>query len=78
MLDYTGGRGGYPPVSFLNIWRARKCGMRGMTVKTISMAQIQLKGHGIFLLEAYTPGQLLLKTGGSSSEALMMSEEILR
>ncbi len=37
-----------------------------------------LRRGGVFVLEAYTPAQLLLKTGGPPSEEMMMSLALLR
>lgn len=37
-----------------------------------------LRSGGVFVLEAYTPRQLLLKTGGPPQEELMMELETLR
>ncbi len=49
------------------------------SIRTLLHESIQkaLKVNGVFLLEAYTPEQLSLKTGGPPTKELMMSKELL-
>lgn len=49
-----------------------------LRVKLHKQIVIGLKNQGTFLLEAYTPEQLLFKTGGPGSVSLMLSEKELQ
>lgn len=61
--------------AIVSIWAHLPSGLRAQVHRACVLG---LKSGGVFLLEAYTPRQLELGTGGPSSADLLMTADLLR